>query len=243
VLKNNPSLILVCDTSSPNLSLALWRSGKLIGRKDVFGQKGKTHLLAAFLDQMLKKTKTPLNKIEVAAFGFGPGSYTGLRIGLASLKALLLSQPRLRAVRLESLDLIAAGIPKDRFGVVVDARREKLYCNFYKREKGILEHFSETPLLLTIEELNREIERQTVQGPLWLAGDALLRYEEPLKKLKNCHFLPSGFWYPKAKYAMPFIQHALHGKKRLRLSEIRPFYMRRSEAEEKWGLCYDKRDL
>jgi tRNA A37 threonylcarbamoyladenosine modification protein TsaB len=146
-------------------------------------------------------------------------------------------------VGFSSLDLIACGIPKPFFGVMVDARREKIYCNFYRKEKGALKRLFEKPLLVSPEALEEKIRELSQSEPVWLAGDGLTRYGKALEKVKNSHFLAPAFWYPKAAHAMPLIHHQTALAAWCELRQIRPIYMRRSEAEEKWGLCYDERDL
>ncbi len=239
--KKSTDRVLAVDTSSLNMTVALWKNGKLLSEKTLVGAK-HSHLLAHVLEGLFKKVKVRPEDLTRAAFGFGPGSYTGLRIGLASLKAFLLSQPRLRALGFSSLDLVASGIEKPLLGVVVDARREKIYCNFYRRQEGALERLFEKPLLLTIGELERELVHLSAREDIHLAGDALIRYGKALEKIKKSHFLPSAFWYPKARNAWPLIHRESDSGEWVDLRQVRPVYMRRSEAEEKWGLCYDERD-
>jgi tRNA threonylcarbamoyladenosine biosynthesis protein TsaB len=241
--KQNDFVILAADTSSANLSLALWKGGRLAGKTDIRSPRGKTHRLVWYLDRILKKTRTRLDEVRLAAFGFGPGSYTGLRVGLAVLKALALAHPGLGIVRFSSMDLIAARIRKPRVAVAVDARREKIYFNFYRTQEGFFERLHETPWLLTAEEAAAEIGQLARSGPLFLAGDALDRYRARLEGTQTCKPVNRQFWYPKTCFALPLIRHEIALRRLLTLREVRPCYLRPSEAEEKWGICYDERDL
>ena len=244
--RHNKPLILAVDTSSPRLSLALWRGSELLGEKNLMANKGhagEAHTFPFYFEKLLASQKIKSKELEVAAFGFGPGSYTGLRIGLAALKAMMCVLPTLKALRFSSLDLVAAGIKKPFIGVVIDARREKLYCNFYRREGSELKRLTDQPQLVALGEFERTLGRVTTKEKIWLAGDGLERYSAPLAKIKNCHFLSSDFWYPKASLAYGLIQQGTSQGVWLKLSSVRPNYLRPSEAEEKWGLCYDERDL
>jgi len=243
-------LSLAVDTSSPCLTLALWRGERLLGQRNVMTKppgKGEANLLQFYLKELLRKTRLKLSDVRVVGFGFGPGSYTGLRIGLTALKGLMLTQPQIKGIRISSLDLIACGVFPSKtcqeLAVLVDARREKIYCNFYKEEKGRLKRLSGRPLLCTLEELKTRLKRRKTHEPITLAGDALKRYGADLKQIKNCRLLDPKFWYPKARHSKRLIQHESTLKNWLGLSQVRPDYMRPSEAEEKWGLCYDERDV
>ncbi len=235
--------ILAVDTSSPTLSIALWKGDKYLGGKNLSGPKGASHAFTHELDKLLKKHKVPVGSLGVAGFGLGPGSYTGLRIGLASLKGLLIGIPGLRALGFSSLDLIASGIKKPLIGVLVDARRERIYANFYRREKNTLKHLFPKPLLLPSDDVIKKIKDVSRGEKIFLTGDAFKRYGEKIKAVKNSECLTANFWYPKARNALHLIHHEAHGKNWLKLRDIRPLYMRPSEAEEKWGICYDERDL
>ena len=244
--RQNKPLILAVDTSSLRLSFALWRGGEILSEKNLMAKKGhagEAHTFPFYFEKLLASQKIKSNELEIAAFGFGPGSYTGLRIGLAALKAMMCVLPKLKALRFSSLDCVACGIKKPLIGVVIDARREKLYCNFYRREGSELKHLTDQPQLISLGELERILKRLTAKEKIWLAGDGLERYSVPLGKIKNCHFLSSDFWYPKTSLAYGLIHQRISQGMWLKLSSVRPNYLRPSEAEEKWGLCYDERDL
>ena len=224
--------ILAFETSSPILSVAL---GTPKGKAQEIRAPGKlqhSENLIPLMDRLLKREKLSLRQIDGFALTQGPGSFTGLRIGFSFLKGLLTAEKRPCYGAL-SLDMIAANfrLPAgSRLGVLVDARRERIYARFYERhgEDWRAERGME---LLSLSELEKKISDGT-----HLAGDALLRYRKPLEATwgKQIHFLDDRLSYPRAITLVQWFQSRdsrLFPFKRPR--DFLPLYSRAPEAEEK----------
>ena len=82
------ALILSLETSSRRCSVALHENGKLLGRAEVAGENVHSSLLTSLIADLMKRTGYVLADLEAVAVGKGPGSYTGLRIGVATAKGL-----------------------------------------------------------------------------------------------------------------------------------------------------------
>ena len=101
--------ILFLDTSSKYLSLAVAQDYKILSRMQrLLDRKHSTHLVF-LIDKVLKKAKLPLKKIDGFCVSKGPGSFTGLRIGITTIKALayVLRKP---VVAIPSLDILAQNV-------------------------------------------------------------------------------------------------------------------------------------
>ncbi len=81
-------LILNFDTATPVCSVALARDGDVIAMKESKKEKSHAALLTVFIEQILNETKTKINQLDAIAVSKGPGSYTGLRIGVSTAKGL-----------------------------------------------------------------------------------------------------------------------------------------------------------
>jgi len=114
--------ILALDSSSPLLSCALWEDGRVVAQS-LHPEKAGDVLPAALL------ALAPLESVDALACGIGPGSFTGLRVGLASVKALAFARklPVAGASSLRAL-AIAARRPTDLLVPTLEARRGELYA-------------------------------------------------------------------------------------------------------------------
>jgi len=127
-------LILALDTSSPAGSLAILRDEKGIGVVSTWAEETYSARMFRHLDFLLRELSLDLKQFELFAVAAGPGSFTGLRVGLTAVKgwAEVYKKP---AVGVSGLEAIAAQshsaapllIP------VLDARRGQIYFGFYRR--------------------------------------------------------------------------------------------------------------
>jgi tRNA threonylcarbamoyladenosine biosynthesis protein TsaB len=125
--------LLSIETSGPVLSVAIKKSGAKLCHKTVQGYMKHAENLLPVIDRLLKNEKLKIRDIDAFLIGRGPGSFTGLRIGFATLKGFLATCPK-PCFGAFSLDLIAAGMDPEKHAnltVCLDARRGKLYTRSY----------------------------------------------------------------------------------------------------------------
>ena len=133
--------LLAIETSSPTLSVAIKKSGGKLRHATVQGYMKHAENLLPVIDRLLKKEKLEIGDINTFLISRGPGSFTGLRIGFATLKGFLATCPKPCYGAL-SLDVIATGIKPagtdlalkghENLTVCLDARRGKLYTRSYR---------------------------------------------------------------------------------------------------------------
>jgi tRNA threonylcarbamoyladenosine biosynthesis protein TsaB len=131
-------------------------------------------------------------EVDYFACGIGPGSFTGLRIGLAAVKGLAFGAKR-PVIGIPSLDILAQNtlpLKTDKTVIpVIDAKRNLLYCGFYKIQGGVLKKIKPY-LLLPPEGLCRQI-----KSPAVFLGDALAVHQEAIaKRVKYAEFLDKDYW-------------------------------------------------
>ena len=217
--------LLAIETSGPVLSVAIKKSGAKLRHAMVQGYMKHAENLLPVIDRLLKKEKLTIRDIDVFLIDRGPGSFTGLRIGFATLKGFLATHPRPCYGAL-SLDLIAAGMqPKASINLAVclDARRGKLYTRLYRYYKA--EWSPRGPSrVLPIDKIVSEFPAGS-----WIAGDGIKKFD-----VRGWDVAPEKSWQPKASTLIALFETENQLLKRLVTSkEFLPVYLRSSEAEER----------
>ena len=191
---------------------------------------GKNHSLALLpmVDSLLENCGIKLSDVDGFAVTVGPGSFTGLRIGLATVKAWCdaLDKP---AIAVGSTDAMARAI--DRPGLVCpvfDARRSEVYAALFRDGERLTPDLAVSP-----EELCRKLD--AYDGPIAFGGDGLDPWEEVFRTHLGDRFRAIA---PERRLNMASAA-ALIGLEKLEkgdtvdASSLVPVYLRLSEAEEK----------
>lgn len=132
--------ILAMDSSGLVASVALLEDNNLIAEYTMNYKKTHSQTLLPMMDEIIKMTETDLSSLDAIAVAKGPGSFTGLRIGLATAKglALALNKPIIGVPTLEGLAMNLYGV-KSLICPLMDARRNQVYTGIYRFEKEELE--------------------------------------------------------------------------------------------------------
>ena len=222
--------ILAVETSSPVLSVALQRRDGMT--KEIIFETGLHHVekLMLFVRELLSELQIKKEKIDLIVCGVGPGSFTGLRVGLSAVKGLALGLGK-KIVAVSSLDLIAegAGLSEEKLAVVLDARRERLYTALYQFKAGTPRKILKDSLL-SLDQLIKLVDSNTV-----FTGSALVTYGDQIEKKlgRDVRWLDEKFWHPKASSIFSLLKHNQAAVKTIPLRQLKPMYLRLSEAEEK----------
>ena len=224
-------IIVGIETSSIQGSVALLEDARVLG-ETVF-RRGMRHgaELIPSLHALLRDHGLSPGEIDLIAVGTGPGSYTGLRVGIAAAKALSYATGA-ALVGVPSLDSMVAALPPEcTEGVrqaipLVDAKRECVYSALYAfgtDEPKRVSPFTVRP--------PRELLPQLVH-PCLLLGNGLSLYRDLFASL-GCRTAPESTWFARGR------THGLLGLARFQRGErdsihsLSPLYLRLSEAEEK----------
>jgi tRNA threonylcarbamoyladenosine biosynthesis protein TsaB len=159
--------ILALDTASVRGSIALLEGNEL--RAEVRSHSLKTHstLLLRAVDFLLDRTGWKLKDLNLVAAGIGPGSFTGIRIGIATALGICqsLDLPFSGISGLDALAHEATWLEGD-IGVLMDAHRNQYYCAEYRNKNGKLRQLRK-PALIDISDLERCLEDRH----LYMVGD------------------------------------------------------------------------
>ena len=125
--------ILALDTSGPNCSVAILDENKVLANFNL--NSGVTHsqVLVPLVDELCKFSNLTLNDIDAFACSIGPGSFTGLRIGIATLKGFALSLNK-KVISVPTLEALAYNVPffDGIVCTVLDAKNDNVYSALYK---------------------------------------------------------------------------------------------------------------
>jgi tRNA threonylcarbamoyladenosine biosynthesis protein TsaB len=125
--------ILAIDTTSDFGSLALHQDGVTLEETPLHSPEGFSQILFGQIEALLRRHDWPLDSIEVFAAAAGPGSFTGVRVGLTAAKGLADATGR-GAVGVSNLRALADYGKTNARGVIMDARRGEIYAAVYDSE-------------------------------------------------------------------------------------------------------------
>jgi tRNA threonylcarbamoyladenosine biosynthesis protein TsaB len=223
-------LILAFETSAKAGSVALLEGNRLLGES--YQNTGLTHsqtIMAMAQDLIAACGYTP-QQIEAIAVAAGPGSFTGIRIGVAAAKGFAWGA-ELPCYGVSTLEAMALNLGADT-GLVVgtmDARRSQVYTATFRAEKGVLTRLTEDRAI-SLQQLGEELAKEI--GPIYLVGDGSnLTYRTLSATVPTLVLPPEHRLHQRAAgvglAAAAMIEAGLSGNG----AELTPNYLRLSQAE------------
>lgn len=226
--------ILALDTSSIVATVAIMADDKLIGEYTVNHKRTHSQKLMPMIEELMKSCEMEMEDIDVVAVAEGPGSFTGLRIGVATAKGLAHAM-NIPVVGVSTLDALAFNLAFSRGLIcpILDARRSQVYTAVYKWDDGVL-HIIEEHMAISIEELIEKLSSRP--EPVIFLGDGVPSNRELLvEKLGDqAIFAPNSVKMPRASsVAQLALQRSEKGELESYYKLI-PVYLRKSEAERQY---------
>ena len=150
---------LAIDTSTEHLSIAVGSKEEILFEKTVQLKAKFSEKIMLLIDQALKRSKLSVGKIDGFVVGLGPGSFTSLRVGLATVKGMSFATGR-PILGISSLDAIAMNIPgnAENIYVMTDARRKLIYSACYNKKSQELKRQG-SYRLESIEEIFKKLSK------------------------------------------------------------------------------------
>jgi tRNA threonylcarbamoyladenosine biosynthesis protein TsaB len=221
-------LVLGIETSTTQGGAALVGPAGLLSEYTLNVEVTHSERLLPAIDRMLSDAALGLEGLGGLAVAIGPGSFTGLRIGLSTVKGLAYATG-LPVVGVPSLEALAWALPAARWPVcaVLDARKQEVYAALFAHEAGALRR------LMPDRALTPDALCELIRTPTLFIGDALAVYADRFaERLGDRFLLPPAV----SRGARPACVAAL-GRERLLQGErddvdaLVPRYLRPSEAE------------
>ncbi len=141
--------ILAVDTSAVVASCAISEDDKLLGVYTVNNRLTHSQMIMPMIDRLLSDTECNIDDIDLFAASIGPGSYTGLRIGAATVKGLAAARNK-NAIGIGTLDALAFNVQHSEHIVVpiMDARKNRVFTASYIWEDGEMRMLSEPEVMM-----------------------------------------------------------------------------------------------
>lgn len=226
-------VILGIETSGTFGSVALVCGGLCVAEITMGSRLSHSRRLLTGITRILEETGMTLDAIDVFAISLGPGSFTGLRIGLATVKGLAMACKR-PICGVASLDGLASQIPYTPLLVcpVLDARKHEVYTALYRAdmENGGLKRLHD------FRALKPDVLAREIHEPVVFLGDGLNTYGPVFKGILGnlASFLPAAIFFPRASAIAKLAGEQFLRGETLDLDTAAPIYVRASEAELNW---------
>jgi tRNA threonylcarbamoyladenosine biosynthesis protein TsaB len=226
-------LIIGIDTATAQVSVAIGgHEGVLASTQSLRGRQ-HAEVLTPAIEFTCRQARIELSEISVVAVDLGPGLFTGLRVGVASAKAMAhaLNVPM---IGVSSLDLLAFPVRFTSRLIVatIDARRGELFYAFYRQVPGGVQRVSDHQVG-SPDDLASEILASGEE--CLLVGDGVQRYREVFDGLKKIEIVEEGFAYPAAS-SLVMLAHAQALREQwVKPWDLQPLYLRKPDAEINWS--------
>lgn len=218
--------ILAIDTSTMMSSITIMEDNRIIGDFSISQQETHSEMLVPLVKRMLQDLKINLSEIDVYAVAKGPGSFTGLRIGVASIKAMaqVFDKP---IIGISTLEAMAFSILNDnKILSIIDARGKRYFTGLYQYINGKLVcDFEDIILENKLVEIVEENEKITI------VGEAIEKLPQSIKKSDKVILAPASLNNAIGKNLCVMAKQKFESGETESYFDIAPNYLRKSQAE------------
>lgn len=188
------TLVLGIETSTKICSVAISDGEQLLASKEEGGEYSHAEKLNGFIDEVVKKAGIELNQLAAIAVSKGPGSYTGLRIGVSTAKGLCyaLNKPLISVDTLQAMALKMSNVQSDLYCPMLDARRMEVYTALYNQQNEQVKPIEAK--IVDETSFNEELN----YNKILFFGDGADKCKEVLARNSNATFSDEGL--PSAEY-------------------------------------------
>jgi tRNA threonylcarbamoyladenosine biosynthesis protein TsaB len=226
-------LILGVESATAQVGCAIGGHEGVLASTHSSRAKRHAESLIPAVEFVSRQARVPLPDISVVAVDVGPGLFTGLRVGVASAKAIAQAL-RVPMIGVSSLDLLAfpARFSSRLIVAVIDARRGELFYAFYRQVPGGVQRFSERRLA-SPDDLASEL-LATGEDTL-LVGDGAIRYADRFVDRGNVEIVDQGLAHPSARSLVQLAHARALREEWVQPWELSVLYVRRPDAEINWS--------
>lgn len=218
--------ILSIDTSTMMSSITIMENNKIIGDYNISQEETHSEMLIPLLKRAIEDLKIRLEDIDLFAVASGPGSFTGLRIGMASIKAIaqVYDKP---IVGISTLEAMAFSVLNDDSIIsLIDARGKRYYTGMYKWENN--------KLVKDFEKILKESELLDIikqQESVTLVGEAIEVLSDEIKNCGNVRLSHPGLNNGIGRNLCVIAKERFDNNQTDNYFDLTPSYLRKSQAE------------
>lgn len=220
---SSKSLCIAIETATRTSSVAVL-NGDRFTELNQDAQLTHSQTLLPQLEEVLKLSGVPRGAVEMIAVSIGPGSFTGLRIGLATAKALSYAW-NVPIVGVSTLEALAQHFPFGNVLTMIDAQKNKAYCQRFERLRAV-----DDIKVQSIEEIISTA--GAFDGEIIICGDAVDKIKCELPS--NVAMAPMNLKMPRAVNVGLCARRLMVEGRIDNVMNLEPLYVRRSEAEVLW---------
>ena len=219
-------MILCLETATPVCSVALNDGCCTIALRETEGQNAHSEKITNFIREAMETAKIDYKQLDAVAVSKGPGSYTGLRIGVSTAKGICYAAD-LPLMAIDTLEAMAYGM-KAKLGSQIaendllipmnDARRMEVYAALFDAN---LNKIKDTSALVIDENAFEDLRKD---HHLWLFGDGAPKLTKLFENQSNISVI-DGF-KPSAAYMRPLTDRALREHDFVDVAYFEPFYLK-----------------
>ena len=226
------ALILAVDTTAKPVSCALAEGDRVIA--SVFANTGLTHsqTLMPMIENMLSVSGKAISDLDAVAVNAGPGSFTGVRIGVSAVKGIAFTGelPCVSVSTLESMAENTAALPGTVICCLMDARCQQVYGALFEKDAGGNVHRLSDDDALTIAQMGECV--AGMERPVILVGDGSeLCYRVWKDTIPNVYLAPTSVRYQNAAGTAVIAARLYSDGKTISAEELLPTYLRLPQAE------------
>ena len=219
-------MILCLETATPVCSVALNDTCCTLALRETEGQNAHSEKITNFIREVMETAKIDYKQLDAVAVSQGPGSYTGLRIGVSTAKGICYAAD-LPLMAINTLEAMAYGM-KEKLGSqlsendllipMIDARRMEVYAAIFDANLNKIEDTA----AMVIDE--NAFENLRKDHHLWLFGDGAPKLSKLFENQPTITII-DGF-KPSAAYMRPLADSALQEHKFVDVAYFEPFYLK-----------------
>lgn len=222
--------ILAFETSAKAASVALLQDGNLLG--EYMQNSGQTHsrTIMQMAQDLLRNCDLSAKDVDAAACAAGPGSFTGVRIGLAAAKGFAWGR-EIPLIGVSTLEAMAKNIAAADgiYCAAMDARRDQVYTAIFRMENGVFTRLLEDSAI-SLQELEENL--RPLHGCKYLVGDgAALCFRHLNAAIEGLRLLPEHLRMQRAAGVALLAWEQIEKGDMLPAAQVQPNYLRLSQAE------------
>lgn len=219
-------MILCLETATPVCSVALNSACCTLAMRETEGQNAHSEKITNFIKAVMDEVGIGYSKLDAVAVSQGPGSYTGLRIGVSTAKGVCYAAD-LPLMAIDTLEAMAYGMkeklggqiePTDLLIPMIDARRMEVYAAVFDAN---LNKVNDTSAMVIDENSFEDLRKD---HRLWLFGDGAPKLSELFENQDNINII-KGF-KPSAAYMRVLAEQALQKQQFVDVAYFEPFYLK-----------------